>query len=295
MRYFSTTFHITSPEAYLLSACRDLLSDALGDCGYEAFEETEDGIVGYVQVQNYDEPEVVRCLSELPLQGVSISYDTVLVPDQDWNAAWEEEGFSPIIVKNLVTIYDARHTDNAEQFSTPINICIETRNAFGTGTHETTRMMVEMLLEMPLEGKRVLDCGCGTGILGIAALKCGAAEVVGFDIDEWSAENAKHNAQLNGVGEKMDVLCGDASVLSHVEGIFDVVIANINRNILLADMPHYHDVLAKGGTLVLSGFYEDDAPLLLEKAESFGLHEFSRKTDNRWCCLLLPCTCVTSV
>lgn len=285
MRYYSSTFHIECSDANLLQAARELLADALGEGGYEAFEDTPDGIIGYVQEDNYDESAVKEAIATFPLGDVMITYSTESVPDQNWNAAWEEEGFEPIEVKKVVTIYDAHHTSDPDIFSTPLNIGIEARNAFGTGNHETTRLMVESILEQPLDGRRVLDCGCGTGILAITALRCGAKEAVAFDIDEWSAENTRHNAELNGVGDRIEVLCGDAHVLSHVEGIFDVILANINRNILLEDMPRYHDVLTRGGALILSGFYEEDAPLLLKKAEAMGLHEISRKTDNGWCSL----------
>ena len=287
MRYYSSTFHIECSDANLLQAARELLADALGEGGYEAFEDAPDGIIGYVQEDSYDESAVKEAIATFPLKDVAITYSTEPVPDQNWNAAWEEEGFEPIEVKKVVTIYDAHHTSDPDIFSTPLNIGIEAHNAFGTGNHETTRLMVESILELPLDGKRMLDCGCGTGILAITALRCGAKEAVAFDIDEWSAENTRHNAELNGVGDRIEVLCGDAHVLSHVEGIFDVILANINRNILLEDMPRYHDVMARGGVLILSGFYEEDAPLLLKKAEAMGLHEISRKTDNGWCSLVL--------
>lgn len=287
MRYYSSTFHIECSDANLLQAARELLADALGEGGYEAFEDTQDGIIGYVQEDSYDESSVKEAIAAFPLEDVAITYSTESVPDQNWNAAWEEEGFEPIEVNKVVTIYDAHHTSDPDIFSTPLNIGIEARNAFGTGNHETTRLMVESILELPLDGRRVLDCGCGTGILAITALRCGAKEAVAFDIDEWSAENTRHNAELNDVGDRIEVLCGDAHVLSHVEGIFDVILANINRNILLEDMPRYHEVMARGGVLILSGFYEEDAPLLLKKAEAMGLHEISRKTDNGWCSLAL--------
>lgn len=288
MKYYSTSFHISCSDEALIQAARELLADELGETGYEAFEDTPKGITGYIQEDAYDENVLKEALNSFPMQDVSIAYETESVPDENWNAAWEDEGFEPITVKSLVTIYDAYHTTSADCFSTPLHIGIQARNAFGTGNHETTRLMVETLLELPLAGKRVLDCGCGTGILAITALRCGAKEAVAFDIDEWSAENTKHNAELNGVGDKIEVLCGNANVLSHVEGIFDIILANINRNILLEDMHHYHDVMARGGVLVLSGFYEEDVPLLLKEAEAMGLHESSRKTDNNWCCLVLP-------
>lgn len=287
MKYLITKFSIACENEELLQPSRELLADACGECGYESFEDTEEGLDGYIQQDLYSEMVLRKTLEEFPLEGVTIIYETEGIPDQDWNAAWEEEGFEPIIVDGMMTIFDARNTEDHDQFSTPIQIGIHASNAFGTGTHETTRMIVSTLLSLPMEGRRVLDCGCGTGILGIAALKCGAKEAVGYDIDEWSSENAMHNAQLNGVGEKMEVLLGNVSVLSHVEGIFDVVMANINRNILLEDMEHFQEVMAKDAFLILSGFYEEDAPMLLQKAETLGLHEISRKTDNNWCCLML--------
>ena len=135
---------------------------------------------------------------------------------------------------------------------------------------------------MDLKGKRVLDCGCGTGILAITALKCGAADAVAYDIDEWSADNARHNAEINGVADRIEVFEGNAHVLSHISGVFDVVLANINRNILLNDMSAFKEVMAHGGTLILSGFYEEDVPLLEEKAESLGLSLKEKKEEGEW-------------
>ena len=293
MNYLKTVFTLTAEDDTSLQAARDLLADELGNYGYEAFEETPDGqLVGYIQQDTYHEAVVNEVIKNHLISDVAITYSTEKIENQDWNAAWEEEGFEPIVVKNMITIYDARHTTDSTLFSTPVSIGIHATNAFGTGTHETTRMMVETLLELPLNGKRILDCGCGTGILGIAALKCGAKHVVSYDIDEWSAENTRYNAELNGVGHQMDILHGDVHILTHVEGIFDVIVANINRNILLDDIEHFHNVLAKGGTLAISGFYEDDAPLLLEKAQTLGLNEVRRKTDNNWCTLIFQTACI---
>ena len=293
MKYLLTKFNIACPSQDLLQPCRELLADACGECGYESFEDTDDGIIGYIQQDNYSEMLVEHAIAEFPVEDVTIIYETEDIPDQDWNAAWEDQGFEPIVVSGKVTIYDARNTADSEQFSTPINIGIHASNAFGTGTHETTRMVVATLLETPLQGRRVLDCGCGTGILAITALFCGADTAVGYDIDEWSTDNAMHNARLNGVAERLEVLLGDSSVLSHVDGLFNVVMANINRNILLADLHRFQEVMIRGGVLILSGFYEEDAPLLLAEAERLGLHEVSRKTENNWCCLKLeysPCS-----
>lgn len=287
MKYLSTTFNIEVPSEELVQPSRELLADSCGEIGYESFVDSDGGIVGYIQQEHYSETMVKEMIEHFPISDVLISYITEDIPDQDWNETWEAEGFAPIIVDGKVTIYDAHHVEDAEQFSTPIQIGIQARNAFGTGNHETTRMIVSTLLGLPLSSRRVLDCGCGTGILGIVAVKCGAKEVVAYDIDEFCTDNARHNAILNGVGEQMDVLLGNSGVLSHVEGIFDVVMANINRNILLQDMEAFHSVMAHGASLVLSGFYEEDAPMLLQKAETLGLHEVSRKVDNNWCCLTL--------
>ena len=291
MIYLKTIFTIEAKDQESEETARDLLADELGDCGYDAFEYNDKQLIGYIQQDNYHEAVVDEVIKNQLMTDVNISYSTEEIENQDWNATWEEEeGFEPINVKNMVTIYDVRHTEDCTTFSTPISIGIHATNAFGTGTHETTRMMVENLLEQPLTDKRVLDCGCGTGILGILALKCGAKHVVSYDIDEWSAENTKYNAELNGVNMEMDVLHGDIHILTHVEGIFDVIVANINRNILLEDMEHLRNVLAIDGTLIISGFYEEDAPMLLEKAESLGLKEVSRKTDNEWCAIVLNLT-----
>lgn len=288
MKYLLTRFGIACPSQDLLQPCRELLADACGECGYESFEDTDDGIIGYIQRDAYNEELVEQAIADFPIKDATIIYKTEEIPDQDWNEAWEQEGFSPIVVEDKVTVYDARNTAEEDaHFPTPINIGIQASNAFGTGTHETTRMIISTLLHLSLKDKRILDCGCGTGILAITALKCGAGSAVGYDIDEWSVDNAMHNARLNGEEEHMEVLFGNSSVLSHVDGLFDVVMANINRNILLADLPHFSSVMAGKGTLILSGFYESDAPMLLEAAKPLGLHEVSRKTDNDWCCLVM--------
>lgn len=292
MTYYSTLFSIECSSQDLLQPARELLADALGEVGYESFEDNAEGIVGYIQEDQYDEMAVTTVTQSLPLEGVKVTFTTSALPDTNWNALWEEEGFEPIAVsgfthpqQRLLTIYDARHTD-ADSLSTPINIGIAATNAFGTGNHETTRLIASTLLELPLEGKRVLDCGCGTGILAITALRCGAKEAVAYDIDEWSTRNTMENAELNSVKDRIEVLCGDVHVLSHIEGIFDIVMANINRNVLLGDLPHYCEVLSQNGIIILSGFYEEDATLLQQKGEELGLREaFPPRTDGDWCCL----------
>lgn len=284
MLYFKTLFTITSADAQLIEPARELLSAFAGECGYESFMETDEGLEGYVQQDYYDEQMLADCLADFPMEGVTITYTTEAVADQDWNETWEtEQGFEPIVVDERLVIYDALHTDPSSLGRDyDIELGIRARNAFGTGTHETTRMMLRSILAADMTGKRVLDCGCGTGILGIAALKCGAREVVAYDIDEWSVENTKYNSMLNGVGDAVAVLEGDARVLSRVEGKFDVVLANINRNILLGDLPAFREKMAEGALLLLSGFYSEDVPMLESEARKSGLTLLSAESDNDW-------------
>lgn len=284
MKYLVAEFKIECQDG-MIQIARDLLTDALGEAGFETFEDTEDGIKGYVQESLFDENAMNDVISNFMLPDVSIIANIQEAEYKNWNEEWEEAGFERININDSITIYDARH-DDGNGIASGISIGIETKQAFGTGTHETTRMIVSTLLNIDLKGKRVLDCGCGTGILGIAASKLGASEVVGYDIDEWSSENAIHNAELNGVGN-MKVMLGDASVLKSVEGKFDVVLANINRNILLADMPAFVSVMADDSLLILSGFYASDVDLLIEKASSLGLSKIDSKSDSEWTCLVL--------
>ena len=284
MKYLVAEFKIECQDG-MIQIARDLLTDALGEAGFETFEDTEDGIKGYVQESLFDENAMNDVISNFMLPDVTINANIQEAEYKNWNEEWEEAGFERININDSITIYDARH-DDGYGIASGISIGIETKQAFGTGTHETTRMIVSTLLNIDLKGKRVLDCGCGTGILGIAASKLGASEVVGYDIDEWSSENAIHNAELNGVGN-MKVMLGDASVLKSVEGKFDVVLANINRNILLADMPAFVSVMADNSLLILSGFYASDVDLLIEKASSLGLSKIDSKSDSEWTCLVL--------
>ena len=288
MKYLVSHFTIQCTDSGFMQPAREITAALAGECGYETFLDTDSGVDGYVQVDFYDEPAIREALAEFPMDDVTVTFETEEVEDKDWNETWEqEEGFAPINIDDRLVIYDVLHpSDNIPtpntQHPTPITIGIEARNAFGTGTHETTQMIVGMLLDMDLKGKRVLDCGCGTGILAITALKCGAVDAVAYDIDEWSAENTRHNAEINGVADRIEVFEGNAHVLSHISGVFDVVLANINRNILLNDMPAFREVMAHGGTLILSGFYEEDIHLLVEKAESLGLSLKEKKEEREW-------------
>lgn len=275
-----------SCEADKLDIAADLLADAAGACGFEAFTGAPDALTGYVQTDQFDKDALDGVIEEFPIEGVTITYEVVNAPNEDWNKEWEESGFEPINIDDECIIYDAKHGCEADHAHADcLKIGIEARQAFGTGTHETTQMIVSQLLNTDLQGKQVLDCGCGTGILGIVAAKLGAEHIVAYDIDEWSVENTRHNAQLNGVEEKIEVLHGNSTVINHISGLFDIVLANINRNILLADMEMFCKVMHSGTTLIISGFYTEDTPHLIEEAEKHGLHVAGRKTRNNWACI----------
>jgi ribosomal protein L11 methyltransferase len=280
MKYFEVEFTI-NPMSVDAS---DLLAAIAGDAGFETFEEAENGLKGYVQQSLFDEDALRSCIADFPIEGISIIYNVREAEDRDWNEQWEQEGFEPIIIPPLA-IHDGRHLPEVES---EISIEIDAKLAFGTGTHETTRMICkELISTVPeLEEVRVLDCGTGTGILSIAALKLGASEAVGYDIDEWSADNARHNAVINRVDERFTSLLGDASVIDTIEGEFDLVLANINRNILLADMPRFVSKMHSGSKLILSGFYTADSPLLIQKAADLGLTFVSQNQDQDWACLV---------
>lgn len=297
MKYYEVVFNLTpcSQDA------QDILSAMAGEAGFETFEETATGLKGYVQQALFDEDALQQVLDGFPFENVTITYSIQEAEDKDWNEQWEQEGFEPISLplppskregnliihdgRHLPTAVDAQSSDICHQ-SSDIMIEIDAHLAFGTGTHETTRMICSTLLEMELAGTRVLDCGCGTGILGICALKTGAASVVSYDIDEWSADNTRHNAVINRVDDRLTALCGDASVLSSFSAEFNVVLANINRNILLNDMANFRRVMAPKAQLILSGFYKNDCALLESKAQSLGLSLKATRTDGDWACLL---------
>ena len=276
---------------------QDILSALAGEAGFETFEETATGLKAYVQQALFDEDALHFALEGFPFENITITYSIQEAEDKDWNEQWEQEGFEPISLplppskgRGNLTIHDGRHLPNEVS---QLSIEIDAHLAFGTGTHETTRMICSMLLDMPLEGKRVLDCGCGTGILGICALKLGADSVVGYDIDEWSADNTRHNAVINRVDDRLTALCGDASVLTPFATTpdgspsgFNLVLANINRNILLNDMEKFRSVMAPKSQLILSGFYKNDCALLESKAQTLGLSLKATRTDGDWACLL---------
>jgi len=284
----------------------DVLSAELAEIGFESFSQTEDGLLAYVQQSEWDEAKMQEVVQGFCLPGVSIRYTCVEAPDEDWNQVWEEEGFQPVVVGEDVVVHDVKHTDVPPA---KYDILITPRLAFGTGSHQTTRLILRTLAHLDVEGKHVIDAGTGTGILAIMAIKRGAASVFAYDIDEWSVENTKDNLLLNriaspfpskgggngeavrrftppleGKGEAF-VVCGDSSVL---EGQLqaDLLIANINRNILLQDLPRFAKAIKKGGRMILSGFYLSDVPVLTEAAVQQGFSLLKQESEGEWAMLL---------
>lgn len=283
MKYYEIDFKIVGAEANI-DDVKAVIAAMTAEAGLETFEDTLEGMKGYAQTALLDRQALDEALQSLPFVGVNVEYTISNAEDKDWNEQWEQAGFEPIEVGSRLVVHDGRHLP-----SSPFDIAIEidAKLAFGTGSHETTRMILATLLDMDLEGKRVLDCGCGTGILAIASLKMGASEAIGYDIDEWSADNARHNAVINRVDDRFTSLLGDAGVVDNIEDTFDIVVANINRNILIADMPQFAKKMNCGATLILSGFYEEDAQILIEKAKSLGMIPSGKKSDGDWCCIRL--------
>ncbi|MFJ1426114.1 50S ribosomal protein L11 methyltransferase [Capnocytophaga canimorsus] len=256
-------------------ACEILVAE-LAEFGFESFVDSENGILAYVQEKDWY-PEILDDIYILKNPEFKISYTQKLIKQVNWNEQWEKN-FNPITVNEQITVRAPFH----EKTNTPFDIVIEPKMSFGTGHHETTHMMLEFLLNTQLLGKKVLDMGCGTGVLAIMAAKKGATDVTAIDIDTWCYENAQENIQRNET-KFIKVLLGDATLLNDQN--FDVIIANINRNILLEDIPIYVESLSEGGTLFLSGFYQEDIPAIAEKCSQKGLTFVQKLERNRWVAL----------
>lgn len=273
MKYLEFIFH-TEPCTEVVN---DVLSAVLGEVGFESFVEQEGGIAAYIQTALYDEEALKSALDSFPLADTTLTYTYKEAEDKDWNEEWEKNFFQPIVIGNRCVIHSTFHHDVPQA---EYDIVINPQMAFGTGHHETTSLIIGELLEADLQGKALLDMGCGTSILAILARMRGAAPCTAIDIDEWCVRNSLENIELNHV-DSISVFQGDASILPD-KGPFDVVIANINRNILLNDMKHYVARMNPGARLFMSGFYTDDIPAIREEAERNGLRFVHHKEKNRW-------------
>ncbi len=273
MQYLEFTFQPV-PDTEVM---RDVLSALLADAGFDSFVEHTTGIKAYIPKSLYKKEALDNLLNSFPLEYERITFSIEEPQEKDWNEEWEKNYFQPIVIDNRCVIHSTFHRDIPE---TQYDIIINPQMAFGTGHHETTSLILRELLDADLEGKIVLDMGCGTSVLAILARMRGAAAVTAIDIDSWCVNNSLDNIRLNRV-DRITVKLGDASLLP-AERKFDVVIANINRNILLADMEKYVECMQQGGNIYMSGFYESDLPLLQEKGAVLGLTLCYYTTRNSW-------------
>ena len=267
MEYIELNISVADPEQ------SEIVVALLSDYPFEAFDEAEGELRAYIQTAEWSQCQkwVESMLVEQGLRFAALE-----VEQQNWNAEWES-GFSPVRVDGRRPIYI-----RAEHHSAPdddiLDVVIAPRMSFGTGHHITTALMSRSIAELDFSGKRGLDMGCGTGVLAIVALKCGAQSMVGVDIDDWACDSCRDSMVLSGV--EIDVRCGSMDVVAGEK--FDFVLANINRNILLADMDRYASCMHKGSELFMSGFYVQDIPAIREKAESLGMTFLHHREKNNW-------------
>ena len=270
-----TTVQVTCPPDWT-----DVLIAELSERGYDGFLETDTGFETYREAATFDEAVLQDVISRYGSQA-SLRYTLQTVVEQNWNEDWEKN-FEPITVEDQCRV---RATFHPEDTSYPYEIIINPKMSFGTGHHATTYLMLRTQLEIDHQGKRVMDAGCGTGILSIMAIKRGASRVLAFDIDEWAVNNGQENIALND-SHAIELFQGTIAEVTDAEP-FDLILANINRNVLLDEMAQYAKHLAPGGQLLLSGFYEEDIAAITQAAGSQALQLISRHAREQWACLLL--------
>jgi len=249
----------------------DIVIARLAELGYDGFVVEDRHVLAYREAGGQELKAYEAILEEHGIEYTEIN----IIADRNWNAEWESD-YQPVIIGNEIFVRAPFHPPR-EGFK--FDIIIEPRMAFGTAHHETTSQILSLIAGMDIQEKRVLDMGCGTAVLAILAQKMGASEIMAIDNDEWAYQNSLDNIKINDA-DMIKVLLGDAELLENKE--FDIIFANINRNILLKDIPRYADVLAQNSKLVMSGFYTDDLPLIVEKSEASGLRLESTRVKNKW-------------
>ena len=269
MNYYACSF--TNPENENL---KDMFMELLGEIGFDSFMDTDEGFEAYCQEPLLNEEELNDIMQMEQFANVKL-IKKELIPDQDWNATWEAS-YEPVIINEFCRIRAPFH--NVEG-SYKYDLIIEPKMSFGTAHHETTSQIIELMLKSDFSGLNLLDMGSGTGVLAILAKKLGSATTVAIDNDEWAYRNALDNIRLN---DENDIIVelGDANSLNDRQ--FDIILANINRNILLRDMKEYVKSLVDGGKIFFSGFYEEDLILITKEAERLGLKYVNHVTKNNW-------------
>jgi ribosomal protein L11 methyltransferase len=271
MNYYELLFTTITTEDYQ----QDLLINALGEIGFDTFEELEFGFKAYIPTTDFDEGKLNEQL--LPYREMfTFSYEIILIPQKNWNEVWESN-FEPIEIGDKIYVRATFHPVKPEF---PYEIVIDPKMAFGTGHHQTTSMMLELILENTFEGKKVLDMGCGTGILAIMAAKLNAAEITAIDYDPVCYDSTIENSALNHI-TNITPLCGSKEVIPNEQ--YDIILANINRNILLDQMERYAEVLKPDGEIYFSGFYESpDLDIITDAARVHGLKYIIHKKSKDW-------------
>lgn len=258
---------------------RDLVLAALSERGFDSFEETDRGLKAYIAEDDWS-PNLIKDSFIWQLPDYKISYTTEKLAQINWNEEWERH-YDPIWVGEEVYVHAPFHPAQAVKHA----IEIQPKMSFGTGHHQTTRLMLRGMLSLALAGQSVLDMGTGTGVLAIMAEQCGAQKITAIDNFEWAVENTRENKERNGC-TRIDAVLGDAALLHKQNNSYDLILANINRNVLLEDMGDYVQYLKPGGELLMSGFFKSDAPLIEEKARALGLKPMETWEEQPWVAML---------
>ncbi len=271
MNYIEISFSIQPLEEYIT----DILAAELGEIGFDSFVPDENGMTAYIKEEDFEREKFEKLVSNFSF-GTKIEYSIENIPQKNWNEEWEKNFFEPIIIGNECVIHSSFHKNIPHA---KYDIVIDPKMSFGTGHHETTSLMIEEILKMDFTDKKVLDMGCGTSVLAILAAKRGARDITAIDIDPWCTENSQENIKLNHV-QQIQIEPGGAELLKGLK--FDIIIANINRNILLADMKKYSECLSTDGELYMSGFYKEDIPVIEAEANQHDLKLEYYREKNNW-------------
>lgn len=254
----------------------DVLAALLADEGYESFVPSADDLIAYIPVEKFSESRVASVLEQFPIPDVAISSQSKFMEGQDWNSEWEKNYFKPIVVADRCVIHSSFHTDVPEA---EYDIVIDPKMAFGTGHHQTTSLILARLLDLDLQGKHLIDVGTGTGVLAILAAMRGASRIDAIEIDGFAIVNAKETVERNNVN--VNLIHGDASKLAELPEA-DYLLANINRNIIVADLPDYARAIKSGAIAIFSGFYVEDVDIIAEAAAKVGLKLLNVTERDRW-------------
>lgn len=275
MKYVEVNFNI-SPAS---EAANDILAAQLAEIGFESFVEQPEGISAYAPINEFSVDKINSLIDDFILD-VNINFSFKEMEDKNWNEEWENNFFRPIVFEDKCIVHSSFHKPEGEF---EYKIMIDPKMAFGTGHHQTTGLILKEMLNMDFKDKTVLDMGCGTAVLAILASMKGSGDVVAIDIDEWAYNNAIENVSLNNINN-VKVEMGGAELLGNQS--FDIIIANINRNILLRDIPHYEKVLNPDGILMLSGFYEEDIPALQEVCINHKIKLKKSARQDKWATMI---------